>query len=83
MISTALNTHAELLALALAGIYQIDRDGKMQCCLITTEANGVMRPVHDRMPVLFNKETGRLWLEKYDSGLLVPYDKPLEIKKAG
>jgi hypothetical protein len=35
------------------------------------------------MPVLFNKETGRLWLKDYDSGLLVPYRDPFDIKKAG
>ena len=57
-------------ALALAGIYQIDRDGKMQCCLITTEANGVMQPVHDRMPVLVPQEAMADWLQSEDNHVL-------------
>ena len=70
---------ADLQTFYMAGLY--NKDGKT--VIITTAANDEMIHIHDRMPVLFNKETGRLWLEKYDSGLLVPYDKPLEIKKAG
>jgi putative SOS response-associated peptidase YedK len=57
-------------ALALAGIYQIDRDGKMQCCLITTAANSVMRPIHDRMPVLVQREAMADWLQSEDKHLL-------------
>lgn len=69
---------AELKTFYMAGLY--NKDGK--AVIITTAASKEMLHIHDRMPVLFNKETGRLWLEKYESGLLVPYDKPLEIKKA-
>ena len=61
---------ADQQALALAGIYQIDRDGKMQCCLITTEANGVMRPVHDRMPVLVPRDAMADWLQSEDNHVL-------------
>lgn len=57
-------------ALALAGIYQIDRDGKMQCCLITTEANSVMQPVHDRMPVLIPQQAMADWLQSEDNHVL-------------
>lgn len=49
-------------ALALAGVYQIDREGQMQCCLITTDANDVMKPVHDRMPVLIPQQAMQDWL---------------------
>ena len=63
-------------ALALAGIYQIDRDGKMQCCLITTEANGVMRPVHDRMPVLIPQEAMADWLQSEDNHVLDALMRP-------
>jgi putative SOS response-associated peptidase YedK len=70
---------ADLQTFYMAGLY--NRDGRM--VIITTSANSEMEQIHDRMPVIFNKETGRMWLDKYDSGLLVPYGNPLEIKKAG
>lgn len=57
-------------ALALAGIYQIDRDGVMQCCLITTDANKVMQPVHDRMPALIPQEAMQDWLCSEDTGVI-------------
>ena len=63
----------------MAGLY--NKDGQM--VIITSSANPEMEQIHDRMPVIFNKETGRMWLEKYDSGLLVPYQNSLEIEKAG
>jgi putative SOS response-associated peptidase YedK len=61
---------AEQDALALAGIYQIDRDGKMQCCLITTAANRVMQPVHDRMPALVPQDAMADWLQSEDKHVL-------------
>jgi len=57
-------------ALALAGIYQINRDGEMQCCLITTDANSVMRPVHDRMPALIPQGAMQDWLRSEDSHVI-------------
>lgn len=69
---------ADLMTFYMAGLY--DKSGRT--VIITTAASPGMAHIHDRMPVLFNRETGRLWLEKYDSKLLIPYDKPLEIKKA-
>ena len=70
---------ADLQTFYMAGLY--NSEGKT--VIITTSASKDMIHIHDRMPVLFNKETGRLWLEKYDSHLLVPYDNSLEIKKSG
>lgn len=49
------------------------------CTIITTEANGVLKPVHDRMPVILNHENYALWLdEKVDDTnqlqkLIAPY----------
>lgn len=63
-------------ALALAGIYQINRDGEMHCCLITTEANSVMRPVHDRMPVLIPQGAMRDWLLSEDNHVIDALMKP-------
>lgn len=70
---------ADLNTFYMAGLY----DKKGRTVIITTEANSDMIHIHDRMPVLFNKETGRLWLQKYNSKLLLPYESPLEIEKAG
>jgi putative SOS response-associated peptidase YedK len=33
------------------------------CALITTEANELTRPVHDRMPVILNPKTAAVWLD--------------------
>ena len=63
-------------ALALAGIYQIDRDGEMHCCLITSDANDVMRPVHDRMPVLIPRAAMQDWLRSEDSHVIDALMKP-------
>jgi putative SOS response-associated peptidase YedK len=32
------------------------------CAILTTEANEVLRPVHDRMPVILHAEDYGLWL---------------------
>jgi putative SOS response-associated peptidase YedK len=63
-------------ALALAGIYQIDRDGQMQCCLITTDANSVMQPIHNRMPALVPQEAMRDWLQSEDNHVIDALMKP-------
>jgi putative SOS response-associated peptidase YedK len=33
------------------------------CTILTTEANDVLRPVHDRMPVIIHPEDYELWLD--------------------
>jgi putative SOS response-associated peptidase YedK len=33
------------------------------CTILTTEANGLMRPIHDRMPVLLGAEAWGPWLD--------------------
>ncbi len=65
-------------ALALAGIYQISHDGKMQCCLITTDANNVMRPVHDRMPALVPQAALQDWLHSSDTHVIDALMKPAD-----
>jgi putative SOS response-associated peptidase YedK len=32
--------------------------------IITTQANALLRPIHNRMPVIYDKEMGRQWLEE-------------------
>jgi len=47
--------------------------------IITTEANKVVKPVHDRMPVILRKDLEKLWIaedvtESQAESLLRPYD---------
>lgn len=56
----------EQAVLPLAGLFQIDAQGEMQCCVLTTAANEVVQPVHDRMPVYLAPNTVRQWLSTDD-----------------
>jgi putative SOS response-associated peptidase YedK len=68
---------------ALAGLYEHwkDPDGEWlhSCTILTTEANELMRPLHDRMPVILAPEHYAQWLDPglRDAGpiqpLLAPY----------
>ena len=50
------------------------------CTIVTTEANSIIKPFHDRMPVMLPKSEEYLWLDptirdKEDLlPLLIPYD---------
>ncbi|MFY9569979.1 MAG: SOS response-associated peptidase, partial [Blastocatellia bacterium] len=35
----------------------------LSCTIITTEANDLVRPIHDRMPVILPKDLADLWLD--------------------
>lgn len=52
-------------------------------CIITTEANGLMRPVHDRMPVVLEEADWDLWLGERDGdpGLLLHPAKEGALRK--
>ena len=49
------------------------------CTIITTEANDLLKPIHDRMPVILTREAERVWLDPTIQDperllpLLVPY----------
>lgn len=48
------------------------------CTIITTGANDIMRPIHDRMPVIIPREHEKMWLDARATpdealALLVPY----------
>jgi len=57
--------------LAVAGLWSAWRppgspDGtpwRHTCTVVTTEANAVMRPVHDRMPVIIDRPNWERWLD--------------------
>ena len=67
---------------AFAGLWEDwERDGEAirSCTILTTEANGLMREVHERMPVILPPESYATWLdpETRDPApllpLLIPY----------
>ena len=52
---------------AFAGIWSVWRDSEgnriPSCTIITTEANDLLRPVHNRMPVILPREMEEFWLD--------------------
>jgi putative SOS response-associated peptidase YedK len=52
--------------MAFAGLWESwqPKDGEPveSCCIITTDANELMRSIHDRMPVILDAEQWREWL---------------------
>lgn len=63
--------------LALGGIYQISKEGILQCCLVTTAANSAMSKVHDRMPVIINPDAMQDWLQTNDRAQLDSLMRPI------
>lgn len=67
---------------AFAGLYA-ESDAGATCALITTEANDLVRPIHDRMPVILRPDDEALWLDPTTTGptavlpLLAPYPEEL------
>ena len=68
---------------AFAGLWDAWRDPKGEvvrsCAIITTSANELLSPIHDRMPVILPRELESLWLD-HDiqdyaalAGILTPY----------
>jgi putative SOS response-associated peptidase YedK len=42
--------------------------------IITTHANAPLRPIHDRMPVMYRREMGRQWLQESDTAIFAVGD---------
>ncbi len=70
----------DLLAVAaLWDTWQHEEEVIHSCCLITTDANPLMMPVHHRMPVILDEEAQAIWLNNTQCdkaqliGLLKPY----------
>lgn len=65
-----------------AGLYEswVSPEGKPvdTCTIITTEPNDLLRPVHDRMPVILPKDREAHWIdpENWDAGRLLSLLKP-------
>jgi putative SOS response-associated peptidase YedK len=67
---------------AMAGIYaRGEREGDpMTFAIVTTEANDVMRPVHDRMPVILSLGREKQWLPSGGVPVFNPF--PAELMTA-
>lgn len=73
--------------MAFAGIWSryVKPDGEklFTCSIITTAANGMMKSIHDRMPVILDEITQKAWLQKDVASahelkkLLIPFDENL------
>jgi len=55
--------------LALAGVFEAwrpapDAEWLLSCCIVTTSANALMAPVHDRMPALIERAAWARWLAR-------------------
>jgi putative SOS response-associated peptidase YedK len=48
---------------AFAGLWEFWHDELESCTIVTTEANELMRPLHDRMPVILSEEQYDRWLD--------------------
>lgn len=72
---------------ALAGIWEIwqSPDGSeiWSTTIITCDANDVVQPVHDRMPVIFDKEEMFSWLEDRPVEEVVDMMKPFSSDRMG
>jgi putative SOS response-associated peptidase YedK len=67
---------------AMAGLFEAWRppgaadtdDWLLSCCVVTTAANALMAPIHDRMPVMIPREHWAAWLarDRQDPATLEP-----------
>lgn len=57
--------HAVLFSLAGLWEHWESKDGKLieSCTILVTNANAVLKPIHDRMPVILNPENYNAWLD--------------------
>jgi putative SOS response-associated peptidase YedK len=56
--------------IAFAGLWEVWKDRSvsdapwlLSCAIVTTRANGLMEPIHDRMPVLLPASAWDTWLD--------------------
>lgn len=49
--------------MAMAGVYQVSKEGELQSCIITMQANERMAKIHHRMPVMVEGEHRHHWLD--------------------
>jgi putative SOS response-associated peptidase YedK len=62
---------------SFAGVWDLwEKEGQrlVSCAIITTEANSLVKKIHDRMPVILPDGSEKAWLGSYDAKLLKPFD---------
>lgn len=72
--------------MGFAGLWEYweGADGRYESCtIITTTANEIMKPIHDRMPVIIDPENYETWIETGTESLLVPYKGDLVCHPVG
>ncbi|MGQ3889154.1 SOS response-associated peptidase [Legionella sp. CNM-1927-20] len=81
-------TRADKKLLAVAAIWERGKteesNGLPSCCLLTTDANDVIKKLHNRMPWILNEEQQELWLQMkpLDANhleLIKQLDHPIEL----
>ncbi|MCF7861733.1 SOS response-associated peptidase [Candidatus Woesearchaeota archaeon] len=55
---------------ALAGLWDV-HDDVITFTIVTTQPNEIMKPIHNRMPVILNRDSENEWIKKIDSSQLV------------
>ncbi|ARM35526.2 SOS response-associated peptidase (plasmid) [Legionella longbeachae] len=70
--------HDLLAVAALWDTWQHENEVIHSCCLITTDANSLLEPVHHRMPVILDEEAQAIWLNntQCDKAQLMALMKP-------
>ncbi|MFO8827603.1 SOS response-associated peptidase [Legionella pneumophila] len=70
--------HDLLAVAALWDSWQHEEEVIYSCCLITTDANTIIEPVHNRMPVILDEEAQAIWLNntQCDKAQLMALMKP-------
>ncbi|MBU0615324.1 MAG: SOS response-associated peptidase [Nanoarchaeota archaeon] len=60
---------------AFAGLYDTWKD-MISFTIITTQPNSLLKPIHDRMPVILEKKDEKTWLEETDTDRLQKLLRP-------
>jgi putative SOS response-associated peptidase YedK len=76
--------HTDRSPMLFAGLWEhwMGADGSEleTCCIVVTEANAALRPIHERMPVILRAEDLDLWLDRHQQhgDAVLPLLKPCD-----
>lgn len=65
--------------LYMAGLYE-KREGENRYCILTTEANHSMAPIHDRIPLVLCREQVDPWLRESQKAVTLLHAVPPELE---
>ena len=71
--------------MAVAAIWDVwhdEREVIRTCALITTEANALMQPIHNRMPVILSPDEQKIWMnnQEFNKNQLMDLVHPYRVK---